>query len=153
VRILEIEKYFQQDDTLNKVLEALSEDIDKIDYWAGLMKQGITVNPEEAKNALNDLTGRFMSLKTALSIAETEKKNRETRAYNQIKIDTENEGKKFVSASAEKEASGRVADYRRIRNIIQAYVDSCEKALSTLQSLLKYMGEEIKLQGYNKGEK
>jgi len=152
MRILEIEKHFQQEDTLNKVLEALKEDIEKIDYWSSIMKRGITVNPEEAKDALNDLTGRFMSLKTILSIAETEKKNRETRKYNEIKMAKENAKQKFVSASADKEASAFVGDYRRIRNLIQAYVDSCEKAISTLQSLLKYMGEEIKLQGRKSNE-
>jgi len=150
MRILEIEKHFQSEETLDKVLEALTEDIEKVDYWANVMKQGLTINPEEAKEALNDLTGRFMSLKTVLSIAESEKKNRETRAYNNIRIEKENESKKFVSASADKEASGRIANYRRIRNIIQAYVDSCEKAISTMQSLLKHMSEEMKLQGRRK---
>jgi len=32
-----------------------------------------------------------------------------------------------------------------VRNIVQGYIDACEKALSSLQSLLKYMGEELRL--------
>ena len=150
MRILEIEKHFQSEETLGKVLDAISVDINKIDYWIGLMKDGITLNPEEAKNALNDLTARFMSLKTVLAIAETEKKNREIRYYNKIKIDIGKgvrSEKKFVSAVGEKEASAFVAPYRRIRNIIKAYMESAEKGISTMKSLLKYLSEEAKLGG------
>lgn len=147
MRIQEIEKYFQKEDTLDKVLEECSEDFEKIDYYAGIMKDGITDNPEEAKDALIKLTGIFMSLKIVLSIAETEKKNREGRYYDQLRIDTENEGKKFVSSVADKQASVLVSNYRRVRNSITGYVNSCEKAISTLQSILKYLGEELKLSG------
>ncbi len=147
MNILEIEKLFQSEETLGKVLDEIEKDINQIDYWANMMKEGITINPEETKSALNDLTGRYMSLKSVLSIAETEKKNREIRCYNKIRIDTEKENKKFVSASAEIEASAFVANYRRIRNIILAYVESAEKGISTLQSLLKYMDSENKFRG------
>ena len=109
------------------------------------MRQGITTNPEEALNALSELTGIYMSLKAVLAIAETEKKNREIRRYNEIKKEIENAGTKFVSVSADKEASSYVASYRRLRNIIQAYTDSCEKAISILQSLLKFFTIEISL--------
>ncbi len=147
MRILEIEKDFQSEKTLPNILDTIKEDIEKIDYYAGIMKQGITVNPEEAKNALNDLTARFMSLKTVLAIAETEKKNREIREYNRLKIDAGKNKTKFTSTSAVIEASGAVSSYRRVRNIIQAYVDSAEKGISTMQSLLKYLAEELKLKG------
>lgn len=150
MRILKIEEYLQSEETLSKVLDEIKDDIEKVDYWANLMKDGITLNPEEAKNALNDLTGRFMSLITALSIAETEKKNRETRHYNKIKMDIDNgvrSEKKFVSTVADKEASAVVASYRRIRNIIKAYMESAEKGISTMQSLLKFLSEEAKLRG------
>ena len=153
MRILEIEKIFESEETLSKVLDLVTEEFERIDYHSGLMRQGITTNSEEALNALSELTGIYMSLKAVLAIAETEKKNREIRKYNEIKKEIENTGTKFVSASAEKEASSSVANYRRLRNIIQAYTDSCEKAISILQSITKYLGEEIKLQGYNKGEK
>lgn len=150
MRITDIEKYFQSEETLEKVLDEVKEDFEKIDYTADIMKKGITLNPEEAKTALNDLTARFMTLKTVVAIADTEKKNREIRYYNKIRVDIENgtrSEKKFVSASAEKEASASVFAYRRMRNIIQAYMESAEKGISTMQSLLKYMSEENKLRG------
>ena len=148
MRIQKIEEYFKSEDTLNEVLEECSEEFKSVDYYAGIMKKGIVDdNPAEAKSALSKLTGVYMNLKTILAIAETEKKNRETRYYDQKRIDTENAEKKFVSASTEKEASAYVASYRRIRNIIEAYVDACLKAIVSLQSLLKYMTIEHQIKG------
>lgn len=146
MRILEIENLFQKEETLSKVLEFCKQDFDKIDYYANtVLKSNLAENPEEAKKALNELTGVFMTLKPVISIAETEKKNREIREYDRLRIKIENAGDKFTSASVEKQASAYVADYRRVRNIVQGYLDACEKALSSLQSLLKYMGEELKM--------
>ncbi len=146
MRILELEQLFQSEETLDQALQKCKEDFDRVDYYAGLLKSAITDNAEEAKKALNELTGIYVSLKTALAVAESEKKNREIRKYDSIRIKTEEEGKKFISVSAEREASLYVANYRRIRNYIQAYTDACEKAISTLQSILKYLSEEMKLQ-------
>jgi len=142
MRILELENLFKKEETLDKVLEELKADFDKTDYYANLMQTNIVNNPEEVKSALTELTGTFSNLRTALAIAETEKKNREIRAYNQIRIDVENAGKKFISASSEKQASGEVSAYRRIKNLILGYKESAEKAISSLQSILRYMAVE-----------
>lgn len=142
MRILELEKKFQSEETLDGVLGDLEKDFEKVDYWAGVLRSGLVDNPEEANKALGELTGTYMSLRVVLAIAETEKKNREVRQYGQIRIDTENQGKKFVSASAEKEASAHVAEYRRIRNLILGYKESAEKAIGSLQSMLKDMKRE-----------
>lgn len=145
MRILEIEKLFENEETLDQVLEKCKEDFDKIDYYAGIMKQNITNNPEEAKKALNELTGTYSNLRTVLAIAETEKKNREIRAYSKLRIDIENEGKQFKDGQGKQLASGKVASYRRVRNIILGYKEACEKSITSLQSLLRHMTEEMKL--------
>ncbi len=147
MKILDIEKLFESEENLNQVLERCADDFKKVDYTIGIMKQNLTENPEEAKKALNELTAVYMELKTVIAVADTEKKNREIRQYDQIRIDLENEGKKFTSASAEKRASKHVAGYRRVRNILQGYCDACEKAISTLQSILKYSMEWRRLTG------
>ena len=142
MRILELEKKFQSEETLDAVLEDLKDDIAKVDYWAGVLRSGLVDNPEEANKALGELTGTYMNLRAVLAIAQYEKKNREVRHYGQLRIDIENQGKKFVSASAEKEASAHVAGYRRIRNLILGYKESAEKAVGSLQSMLKDMTRE-----------
>ena len=147
MRILELEKLFETEDQLDKVLVELDPDFKKVDYWANLMKDNVTNNPEEAKKALNELTGAFSNLRTALSIAETEKKNREIRYYNKLRIEHDSKNGKFVSTTADKEASAKVAFYRRIKNIILGYKEACEKAVLSLQSLLKYMIVEYNTPG------
>jgi len=145
MRILEIEKLFAKEETLDKVIESCQSEINQVDYWANCMKQNLTDNPEETKKALNDLTGCYMLLKSVLAIAESEKSNREVRYYDKTRIEIENVGGKFTSASVEKQASAYVANYRRIRNILEAYVNASEKAISSLQSLIKMMTEEYKM--------
>jgi len=146
MNILEIEQLFNSEDTLPLVLEETQETFSKIDDWSNAMKNNVTDNPEEAKKALTELTGCYMDLYRVLAIASTEKKNREQRYYGELKINTENEGKKFVGTVADKEASSYVANYRRIRNIIEGYTNVCDKAISSLQSLLKHMTEELKME-------
>jgi len=145
MRILEIESYFKDENTLDKVVEEIKEDIEKIDYYANLLKTGVIDNAEEVKKAITELTGIYMSLKPVLAIATSEKENKEVRAYNALRVEIENAGSKFVSAQADKQASGAVANYRRIRNIVEGYVNATEKAISTLQSVLKYLSEEQKM--------
>ncbi len=146
--IRKLEELFGSEDTLDEILTECKVEFDKINQYAGLMKKGvIDDNPSEAKSALNNLTGVYMTLKVTLAIAETEKKNREIRYYNDKRIKTENAGKKFISSPTEKEASTSVASYRRVRNIISAYVDACLKAIGSLQSLLKFMTVDHHLKG------
>ena len=138
MRILEIENYFQDEGTLGKVLDECKADFELIDYYANsVLKTKLANNPDEAKGALLVLAGVFSNLSTVLSIAITEKNNRETRAYDTLRIEIENAGGKFISASVEKQASLTVASYRRIRNIIEGYMNGCEKMIVSLQSTLK----------------
>lgn len=144
MRILDIEKHFQTEETLEKVLEELVDDFSVVDTWAKNLKGRVADNPEEIRNALQDLSGAYSNLRTVLALAESEKKNREVKRYNEIKIETENQGNKFVSASAEKQASADVADYRRIRNIILGYKESAEKMMSSLQNINNNLIKELR---------
>lgn len=135
MRILKIEKLFEDEKTLDKVLEECVEDFNQIDYWAGVRKQNLTDNPEEITKALNDLSGCYGNLRTILGIAETELTNREVRKYNAIKIKLEKFTTQMDSAT-KKEASESVSAYRRVYNLVKAYVDTCDKHICTLQSIL-----------------
>jgi len=142
MRILEIEKNFESEETLDKVLDECKADFDKIDYWSQIRKENVTVNSTEIDRALNELSGCYSNLRTVLGIAETEKKNRHVRFKESLRIDIENEGGKYVDSKAEVQASANIAEYRRIRNIINAYVESCDKHIITLQSILKDVNKD-----------
>lgn len=146
MRVLEIEQLFQSEENLDKVLEEVKADFELIDKWAELRKQNITDNPAEVDRALNELSGTLSNLRTLLGVAETEKKNREVRYKNQIRIDTENAGNKYVDTKAKAEASAYVASYRRIRNIVEAYYEANQTHISTLQSILKDLNKDYNLE-------
>jgi len=142
MRILELESKFKSEETLSEVLEELKEDFEKVDYWSGVRKMNLTENSEEINKALNELSGVYSNLRTALGIAETEKRNREARHKESIRADTENAGNKYVDSKAQTQSSAYVAEYRRVRNIIEAYVEACDKHIGTLQSILKDVGRD-----------
>ena len=138
MRILEVEKAFQDEKQLGKVLELCQEDIDLVDYYANTVLKGkLANNVEEAKSALLVLAGVYSNLTTVLSVALTEKKNREIREYNRIRIETENAEKKVTDTAKASQASEFVSEYRRIRNLVEGYVNGCEKQISALQSTIK----------------
>ncbi len=144
MRILDLEQKFKNEETLGEVLEELQADFKKVDYWSGVRKSNITSNSEEIGKALNELSGCYSNLRTALAIAETEKRNREIRYKEQIRMDTENAGNKYTDSKASTQASAHVTEYRRIRNIILAYTEATEKHIVTLQSILKDIGKDYK---------
>ena len=144
MRIIELENLFKKEETLNKVLEMLQEDFDKTDYWSGVRKMNLTDNSEEINKALNELSGVYSNLRTALGIAETVKRNREVRYKESIRAETENAGNKYTDSKASTQASAHVANYRRVRNIIEAYCESCDKHIITLQSILKDLNKDYK---------
>ncbi len=143
MRIIELENLFKKEETLNKVLEELKFDFEQVDYWSGVRKNNLTDNSEEINKALNYLSGTYSNLRTALGIAESEKRNREVRHKESIRAETENAGNKYVDSKAQTQASAHVAEYRRVRNIIEAYTEACDKHIITLQSILKDLGRDV----------
>lgn len=143
MKLFEIEQLFKVKD-FNGILENIKDDIEKVEYYSTIMKQNMTDNGEEVVKAMNELTGIFILIKIVLAIATTEKKNAELTYY--VNLKTEAVGKKFVATVADTEASFAVAEYRRIKNIVEGYVEACNKAISTLQSVLKKITAEIPLQ-------
>jgi len=137
----EIEGYFV-DDKLEGILTASQEMFDRIDMIGDKLISGILTTSVECSNTLQELNGIFAYLLPIFKVAETQKKNREERAFSDIKINIEKEGGKFVSASTDREASLRVSDYRRVRNILEGYVEICRVLIGSCQSLLKAIQEE-----------
>ena len=140
MRILKLEESFQSESTLPEILKILASDFDRIDYWSTIRKTNVTDNPADIVRALNELSGCYANLRTALAIANSEVTVREAKKRGSLKIDTENEGKKWTSqlnSSAKYEAIEFVSKYNRIKNIIEAYCNAADKHISTLQTISK----------------
>lgn len=137
MNIFEIEKLFESETTLDLVLEETSEIFEIISKYSKEAYQHQLDNPAIIDKSLDVLQGCYGILEPILALAETQVTNNEERFYCQLKIDTENEGKKFTDASAKREAKAHVADYIRVYNIILGHVKVCEKFISVAQSRLK----------------
>ena len=141
--IFAIEEYFKKESTLESVLKYCAKHFEKIDLYSSHLRK----SPDDIVK-LNKImilaVGEQTFLEPILGLAITYKKNEEEIYYNKKRIAIEKEGtKKFSSAPVEREASAHVADYRRVRNIIQAYVNSCKAMVSAIQSRLKNVSSTV----------
>ena len=139
----EIEQYFgnnQIDDLLEKYIECFND----VDYYEKLLINHVLNDISGVREAIQRLSGLYMSLRRPYAIAETFIENGKARHYHNLKIkhDNENPDKKIISAALEREASYFVAPFRRARNLFAAYVESCEKGIGSCQSLLNSLNKE-----------
>jgi len=138
--IFAVEKHFAKKSTLEEVLKVCQEHFAKIDHYTNILRKKPDVIGN-LESILIRLTGEQGFLEPILGLAITYKKNQELHYYVERKIAIENEGKKFSSAPNEREASEHVAEYRRVRNLLQAYVDVCKAGISAIQTRLKTVRE------------
>ena len=139
---------FESEEKVLNLLTKLQPTFDRINHYRDLFRNHkISMNPEECKKALDELTGLYMYLNPIYAIAISIKQNKEDEYYVQERkeIIKNLEGRRFISAPLDREASAHVGNYRTTRNLLEKYTESCDKAISSCQSILKYMGEEIKL--------
>ena len=136
--------YFKTENGLVELITDYKPLFDTIDSIGNDMMQGIITTMSQYKETLNILTGAYMSLEPLFSLAVAHKLNEENKTYVQKKEETEKSGNKVVSAALEKEASLAVSEFRRIRNILEGYVLSCEKGIVTCQTQMKRIEEDGK---------
>lgn len=129
--------YFDNIDGLEKLLKDYSEIFEMIDDFGQQLIAGIPNTPDDYKEILDKLTGAYISLEPLYTQAEAKKLNEELQAYVDKKRELEEKGDKIVSATLDREASLAVADYRRIRAVLEGYVEACGKGISTCQTQLR----------------
>lgn len=134
-----IEQLAQSEETLPEILSLLTEEFELVERYAELMKTNLTSEGEYAIETLNKLAGAYGKLNIAHKLIDTEKRGREIKKEYTVKMDAGVEGKKVTDGAAKTEASLYVQPYRRVRNIIAGYMNSCDKCTSNLQSVLKYL--------------
>ena len=133
------------DNTCGEVLTNCQVYFDKIEEISGSFATGGAESQAEVRKILNECTSIFLALNPLLALAETEKSNREVVYYHSRKIAIEKGGEKFVATAMDKEASAHVSNYRRVRNILEGYIETLKIAIGTCQSSLRSMSEENRL--------
>jgi len=142
--------YFDSQEGLTQLLADYQDVFAMIDDYGQQLIQGIPSSGEDYKEILDKLTGAFIALEPLYTQAEAKKLNEELSAYVSMKRELESKGEKVVAASLDKEASLAVAEYRRVRAILEGYVEACSRAISSCQAQLKrleleYRNKNIKI--------
>jgi hypothetical protein len=145
ISVQELEALFYGEGTLPQVLPALKWELERSDYYDGIMIQRLTDNAEEAKAACNEITGLHGIIVKAYHFAEGALDVKEPQAAYRLRTEDESKsggekGKRKTDATISAEAAREVSQYRRVRSYLLGYVKGLDKSISTLQSILKYEG-------------
>jgi hypothetical protein len=133
----DIESYFINSDSVLEVIEPCLETFNRIDEIGGLLRNRKIQLPSEIESLLKELNGINIFLTPILGVATTAKTENEDREYHERKMTLEKEGAKVVDAVLNREASFAISNYRRVRNIIEAYISVVNTLIMSAQSLLK----------------
>ena len=136
--------YFINVEGLEKLLKDYQEVFEMIDDYGQQLIQGILSSGEDYKVCLDKFTGAFITLEPLYTMAVAYKENEEIKAYVSMKRELEARGEKVVAASLDKEASASIEVQRRVRNILEGYVEACAKAIGTCQTQLKRLELEYR---------
>lgn len=140
----EIFRYLQSEEGLEKLLEEYVKVFDAVDEISDMMVEGVYEGGEQIKSALVRLSGLQGKLRLPTKVLEAEEINRKLRFYMEIRK-ANGFGENISSSAAEKEASAKVSKYREVRNIFLAYLETCESKITSCQSVLKHMTQELKV--------
>jgi len=130
-------KYFTDIEGLENLLKDYKDTFDLVDDRGQQLIQGIISAPEDYAECLDKLTGAYITLEPLYTMAVAYKENEELKAGVTMKRELEAKGEKVVAANIDREASASVEMPRRIRNILEGYVEACAKGIGTCQTQLK----------------
>ena len=133
----EIDSYFTDSESVLEILPICSEQFTRIDEIGGILRNRGFSTPVEIEALLKELNGINIFLTPILGVATTAKTENEDREYHERKMILEKEGAKVVDAVLNREASFAISNYRRVRNIIEAYISVVNTLIMSAQSLLK----------------
>jgi uncharacterized iron-regulated protein len=136
--------YFVDTAGLEKLLADYVDVFEMIDDYGQQLIQDILSSGEDYKVCLDKFTGAYITLEPLYTMAVAYKENEEIKAYVSMKRELEARGEKVVAASLEKEASASIEIQRRVRNVLEGYVEACAKAIGTCQTQLKRLELEYR---------
>jgi hypothetical protein len=145
-------EYFVDTEGLEKLLVDYKDTFEMVDDYGQQLIQGILSSGEDYRLCLDKLTGAFISLEPLYTMAVAYKENEELGYYVTIKRELEAKGEKVVAASLDREASASVSIQRRVRAVLEGYVEACSKGIGTCQTQLKRLELEYRNNNTKKNE-
>jgi hypothetical protein len=140
MRYDKIQKYFDEGEVGVTQLLADCQDIfDTIDQYKQDFLGDVLSTESVLKTGLNVLTGCYFFLEPIFNLSQAYKEIKEDESYCNLRTQAELEGKKITADALKVEAHKSVNLFIRTRNIFESYVNSVEKGIITIQTLLKRM--------------
>ena len=147
--------YFTSQDKLEELIKELIPTFDMIDDYGKQILGNIMSISDEFIEARSRLRGALIELNPILSAAMTAKRNGMLHYYVKEKREIENKtpekdekGKlvkeKFAAGATETEAEESVAEFRRVRNILQGYINACLTGIKDCEDRLMDLKVEYK---------
>lgn len=148
----DIIRYFEKGQTgIAELLKICQDEFELIEDIKGKLKTYQIADEESLYEALSQLTGIYMHFEPIFFIAQSYKETEEDRVYSAIRVagETGQENykdevlgfeipiKKVTDNILKTEAHRAVGLYIRARNIFEAYINSCNQGIISIQTLLK----------------
>jgi hypothetical protein len=140
ITMSELQSYFYTEGMLKEVLPAIQDELDRSDYYDGVMIQNFTDNAEECKKAAAEMSGLHGRLIKVYEFAEGAIKKLEPLKKYAIRVKAEQDSQKITESAIVSLAENEMGEYRRIRHYVLGYVEALDKSIGTLQSIIKYEG-------------
>jgi len=80
------------------------------------------------------LTGIYGTLNPIYKKLRALKENYEAQRFNQLKLEADVNGTKFIAEVAKREASEFVSDLRLARDLLEGYIEACVQAIQTCRT-------------------
>jgi hypothetical protein len=140
-----VEELMKSDAGRAKLVKLLQPTFDRLESISEeLREKASEFTAKEVEVLFRESNGLLTYLKPVYKALETIKTNKEVIFCSTEKMRIEKEGAKFNVSATEKEASAQVAEERRMRNCVEAYLEMAQSTFNMCQSHLKWLGEEIK---------
>jgi hypothetical protein len=137
-----VKDYFESNDLVS-LLSDCKEMFEAIDTYRQKFISNVLIDGKDITEALTVLTGIYMFVEEAFSVAQAFKEIEEDKEYLRVRNDAISKGDKAPTDTTLKvTAHSAVAEYIKLRNIFEAYTVGCEKAISTCQTLLKRLSKD-----------
>ena len=134
------QKYMDEGEVgVTQLLADCKDTFDTIDQYKLDFLGDVLSTEDVLKTALNVLTGCYFFLEPIYNLAQAYKEIKEDEAYCTLRAEAETNGRKITADALKVEAHRAVSLFIRTRNIYESYVNSVEKGIITVQTLLKRM--------------
>jgi hypothetical protein len=141
----EYDKYFENEEDLEKIFVDYKDIIETYHSLRNQFLSNIITSEEDLKSALSFYTGAYQTFDGLLATGNAYKESQED--FEALKIRNESAGKTKkegapTDAMVKTTSHYAVRNYIKIRNLLETFVNGCDKGINTCQTLLKYVRKE-----------